>query len=172
MSLVTLGIVVVLGRRINLTIFNLRSDISRDGSGLTPLHVASQKSRTSSIARFIISLERDRLNENERRVAEVPSYNMRCNDGWTPVFGTVLAMLVEDLLQFDDLEVTRDDLDDLDELPLLWRCAEKGIVSRRVAMDAKLRGQFGQKFWGTLPLEEGRCILLTCVMEQFREPHK
>ena len=158
----------VLGRRINLTVFNLRSDISRDGSGLTPLHVACQQRRTSGIARFLISLERDRLNAKERREAEVPSYNMRCAGGWSPVFGTSLKVLVEDLLQLDDLEVTRDDLDDLDELPLLWRCAEKGIVSRRVAMDAKLRGQFGQKFWGTLPLEEGKSIL--CVREQLRNP--
>ena len=94
------------------------------------------------------------LNRRKSRGRQ-PSYNMKRADGGTPVFDTLLQVMVEDLLQFDDLEVTRDDLDYYDELPLLWRCAEKGIVSKRVAMDAKLRGQSGQKFWGTLPIEEG-----------------
>ena len=134
---------------------NSRSDITDDGSEMTPLYVATC-GPGYRVARYIISLERDLINNN---AGGVPSYNMDCFDGGTPTFSTESLEIVEDLLQFDDLEVTRDDLDDNDELPLLWRCAEKGIVSQKVAVDAKLRGQFCLRFWGTLPLEEGERIV-------------
>ena len=54
-------------------------------------------------------------------------------------------------IQFDDLEVVRGD----DGQPLLWTCARRGIVTEKIAMDERLRGQVAKVYSGTLPLELG-----------------
>ena len=69
----------------------------------------------------------------------------------SPVFFTSKSpKIVELFLQFDDLEVTN-----RQGKPLLWQCAERGLVTERVAADPKLRGQFGQKWKSRLPIEIG-----------------
>ena len=75
---------------------------------------------------------------------------MRNGDGLSPVFLTKSSKIVEEMLKLDDLQVTR-----VDGTPLLWHCAMRGCVSERVASDQKLAGQYGQRWWGSLPLEEG-----------------
>ena len=74
---------------------------------------------------------------------------MRDRDGNSPVFRTSSSTIVEEMLKFDDLQVTRYGM------PLLWHCAHEGLVSERVASDPKLAGQYQQRWRGRLPLEEG-----------------
>ena len=57
---------------------------------------------------------------------------------------------MELFLQFADLEVTN-----RQGKPLLWQCAERGLVTERVAADPKLRRHFGQKWKSRLPIEIG-----------------
>ena len=82
---------------------------------------------------------------------DVPSYNIRDVDGYSPVFRTSSSKIVEVMLKFGDLQVTR-----WDGIPLLWWCASEGLVSERVALDPKLAGQYGQRWEGSLPLERGK----------------
>ena len=70
--------------------------------------------------------------------------------GWNPVFWTKSEKIVEEMLKLDDLQVRARDGE-----PLLRRCALKGMVSERMASDRKLAGQYGQRYEGRLPLEEG-----------------
>ena len=50
----------------------------------------------------------------------------------------------------NDLEVRRNDGE-----PLLWRCAEVGVVTDAIASDDRLAGQYGEIWNGRLPLEKG-----------------
>ena len=113
------------------------------------------------IALFLISKERERVRQEreEGRGSQggaaggrgsLPSYNMLDSHGWRPVFYTSSARIVEEFLTLHDLEVTAGDGE-----PLLWFCAGRGWVSERVATDAKLAGQYSQRWKGTLPLEAG-----------------
>ena len=80
----------------------------------------------------------------------MPSYNMKNRLGESAVFWTFSTRILEELLACDDLEVTA-----ADGRPLLWRCAENRLVTERVATDAKLASQYGQRWEGTLPFEKG-----------------
>ena len=75
-------------------------------------------------------------------------YNAETPAGRSPIFYTYSSGIVEELLKFDDLEVRAKD-----GLPLLIWCAERGIVTERIASDRKLRGQLGERWDGSLPLE-------------------
>ena len=70
--------------------------------------------------------------------------------GTRPVFMTSSARIVEEFLTFADLEVTAGN-----GRPHLWNCASDGCVSKKVATDGRLLGQYGQRWNGTLPLERG-----------------
>ena len=88
------------------------------------------------------------------RDTPTPSYNMPDVNGLSPAFWTESSKIVEMMLQFDDLEVVRRNNGE----PILWRCAWKGIVSEKIAMDERLRGQVAEVYDGTLPLELGECM--------------
>ena len=90
---------------------------------------------------------------------EIPSYNIENAEGRTPLSYSRPGML-ELLLQLEDLEA-----ENISHLgikvvngrgrPLLWECATNGLLTETIARDKKLRGQFGMRWAGTLPLEEG-----------------
>ena len=69
------------------------------------------------------------------------------------------AGIVELFLQLDDLCVIQTyGMDALSYCrTLLWHCADKGIVSEDIALDVRLRHQYGKAcpYMGTLPLEAG-----------------
>ena len=83
--------------------------------------------------------------------AESPSYNMQDKDGLSPAFHTFSSRIMEMLLDFDDLQVIKE----RDGQPLLWVCAERGIVTGKVAKDERMRRQMGLIHDGTLCLEKG-----------------
>ena len=90
---------------------------------------------------------------------ESPSYNIENAEGRTPLSYSRPGML-ELLLQLEGLEgenIPHLGIEVVDGRgrPLLWECAVKGLVSETIARDKKLRGQFGMRWAGTLPLEEG-----------------
>ena len=87
----------------------------------------------------------------EGQQQDTPSYNMRDEDGYSPVFRTSSSQIVEEMLKLDDLQVT----DEYGQ-PLLWWCARRGLVSERVASDPNLARQYRQRWRGSLPLEEGK----------------
>lgn len=98
------------------------------------------------IAEFLLENEK-KMNRAE---GDIPSYNMKNIYGLSPVFINDSTRIMELLLKFGDLDVSSQN-----GCPLLWRCAWLGIVSEEVAKDLKLRGQYGLKYWSTLPLEAG-----------------
>ena len=109
------------------------------------------------IAVFLIEEEKKR-NKAEKEggarvslAAETPSYNMPDEDGLSPAFHTFSSRIMEMLLDFEDLEVVKE----RDGQPLLWVCAERGIVADKVAKDERLRGQLGLMHNGILSLEKG-----------------
>ena len=107
--------------------------------------------------KFRVSLEEEQeqdeqpRREGRRGQWDMPSYNMRDENGLSPVFWTASEKIVEAMLEFHDLLVTT-----RRGVPLLWNCATYGCVSERVASDPKLVGQYGQRWLGRLPLEEGK----------------
>ena len=128
--------------------------------GSTPLNVACWKKR-DEIALFLIHTERDRVREEGGRWwycggagrHRQRSYNMEDSYGKRPAFWTKSTRVIEELLTLDDFEVT-----DGDGGPLLWRCARDGLVSERVAIDARLAGHYLQSWKGILPLEAGDSV--------------
>ena len=139
----------------------LRTEIDSQWGPMLPLHVACLKGE-EEIAIALIEAERRRTDEEggdrqnkggkrrERREGEVPSYNVKNKNGFSPLFCTDSARVVELLLQFDDLEATR-----LDGRPLLMECARFGIVTAEIANHDKVSAQFAQTHSGKLPLEVG-----------------
>ena len=98
--------------------------------------------------------ERKRIqtDREQGRQGGTPSYYMKTDIGWQPVFYTSSSKMVEVMLHLDDLEVTGGN-----GMSLLWLCAERGCVSETVA--ESLRGQIGQRWLGTLPLEIGEHVM-------------
>ena len=125
------------------------------GDDSTPLHWACEKGK-DDIALFLIEEERERARETkteperEEESQPSPSYNMRAINGLNPVFRTSSERIVQEMLHFEDLQVTTED-----GLPLLWHCAYLGCVTETIALDVKLKSQHGQRWEGTLPLEIG-----------------
>ena len=114
------------------------------------------------IAEFLLEEERKIKAEREEggevpdafRDTPTPSYNMPDDvNGSSPAFWTESSKIMEMMLQFDDLEVVKRK----DGQPLLWRFARNGIVTEKIAMDERLRGQVAEEWYGTLPLEKGEC---------------
>ena len=134
-----------------------RSYIGGQRKGITPLHYACSMEHREDIAVFLIEEETKR-NKAEKEggvrgyiAAETPSYNMPDEDGLSPAFHTFSSRIMEMLLDFEDLEVVKE----RDGQPLLWVCAERGIVADKVAKDERLRGQLGLMHNGILSLEKG-----------------
>ena len=136
-----------------------RSDIS-NGKSRTPLHCACFRfGGREKIIEFLLDEEKKIKTEQEEgkersdmfRDLPVPSYNMRDENGYSPAFWVQSSNVLEMMLQFDDLEIKRSD-----DMPLLWKCARRGIVSEQIAMHERLREQIAIKHQGTLPLEIGK----------------
>ena len=98
---------------------------------------------------------------------ESPSYNIENAEGRTPLSYSRPGML-ELLLQLEDIEEEKIphlarmiechlgiEVVDGRGRPLPWECVTKGLLTETIARDKKLRGQFGNIWAGTLPLEEG-----------------
>ena len=139
-----------------------RSDISgQEKRGWTPLHYAGNE-KQERIAEFLLEEEKKIKAEREEgggmpdafRDTPTPSYNMLDEKGASPAFWTSSSKIMEMMLQFDDLEVVRRN----ESQPLLWECARRGIVTEKIAMDERLRGQVAEVYLGTLPLEQGECM--------------
>ena len=138
--------------------FSFRSYIGGEGQELTPLHYACSVEDREEIALFLIEEEKKRNKDEQDKgtrrgssAAETPSYNMQDEDGLTPAFHTFSSRIMEMLFDFDDLQVIKE----RDGQPLLWVCAERGIVTVKVAKDERLRRQLGQIHDGTLSLKKG-----------------
>lgn len=137
----------------------LRTEIDSQLGPMLPLHVACLKGH-EEIAIALIEAEggraeegrddQDKGDKRRRGEGEVPSYNAKNKNGFSPLFCTDSARIVELLLQFDDLEVTR-----LDGRPLLAECARFGIVTEGIARHDRVSAQFAQTHSGKLPLEVG-----------------
>ena len=140
----------------------LRTEIDSPMGPMLPLHLACLKGE-EDVAIALIEEEKRRAEEGgsgsevsqskgdkreRRREGEVPSYNVKNHNGFSPLFCTDSARIVELLLQFDDIEATR-----LDGRPLLMECARFGIVTREIAGHYKVSSQFAQTHSGKLPLE-------------------
>ena len=144
-------------------LLSFRADISKSGEeGWTPLHEACRYN-IDNVAIFLIKAEQQWVRKAEGQEQDVqpgrvhrqgqqdtPSYNMRDKNGLSPVFWTASEKIVEAMLELHDLLVTT-----RRGVPLLWNCATYGCVSQRVASDPKLVAQYGQRWLGRLPLEEG-----------------
>ena len=154
----------------------LRSDIRTKSLGAlpnkwTPLHYACYNNQ-EKIVEFLIEKEKSRMKTQipggygatNEECDQTPSYNMRSSADRTPIFYTLSTKIVEMVLShFDDLEVTGEY-----GMPLLWKCADWGGVSTRVAQDYRLLGQYGQRWEGSLPLETAmnhgsRSSLESCI---------
>ena len=68
-------------------------------------------------------------------------------------FTTKSSEIVELLLRQDELVVV-----DGKGCPLLWHCVQNGILTERVALDERLRYQYGQQYEGKFPLEIGKAF--------------
>ena len=107
--------------------------------------------KRDEIAVFLINAERNRVREEEGGRQGAASYNMESSLGHRPWFWTSSARIMEEMITLDDLEVTAES-----GCPLLWYCARYGLVSGRVATDAKLAEQYLTRWHATLPLEIGK----------------
>ena len=140
-------------------LLSFRADISKSGEeGWTPLHEACRYN-VDNVAIFLIKAEQQWVRKEQdvqpgrvHRQGQqgTPSYNMRDRNGLSPVFWTTSVRIVEGMLEFNDLQLTKRDGE-----PLLWYCATNLCVSERVATDHRLIRQYGQRWKGRLPLEEG-----------------
>ena len=83
--------------------------------------------------------------------SETPSYNMEDEDGLSPAYHTFSPRIMERLLDFNDLKVIKE----RDGQPLLWLCAERAMVTEKVANDVRLKQQLMLTFDGSLSLEKG-----------------
>ena len=119
----------------------MRSDISGHNKGWTPLHYAA---KSEEIGAFLIKEERRR---SEEGMTGTPSYNIQDKNGNSPAFISCSYKLIEMMLQFEDLQLLSGK-----GKTLLWRCAERNLVSEKVAW--RLRDQLGQRYVGPLPLEK------------------
>ena len=156
-------------------LLSFRADISRSGEeGWTPLHEACRYDRIE-IAFFLIEEERKRVctaqvqeqdglpgRDQRRGQHDTPSYNMTDKVGLSPVFSTESVNIVEAMLELHDLQVTKGDGE-----PLLWHCASTQCISERVASDLRLVRQYGQRWQGRLPLEEGEQRLETRLLPKY-----
>ena len=145
----------------------LRTPITQNGG--TPLHLACNPSQLTGFKTIwatrsnyttgsqhtpdtgeedIVDFLIDQEKEMGATLEGTPSYNMKDENGDTPVFqDNTSTRMVESYLKLDDLEVTN-----ARGKPLLWFCAKAGRMSERIARDPRLRNQLGQRWEGSLPL--------------------
>ena len=100
---------------------------------------------------FLIDEEKKREIKKESPLHEVetPSYNIKDKYGRCPAFLTFSSSVVESLLQFQDLAVI-----DGHGKSLLWHCAERGMVTKIILNDVRIKTQMGRRHLSTLPIEE------------------
>ena len=77
---------------------------------------------------------------------------MEDEDGLSPAYHTFSPRIMEMLLDFGDLKVIKE----RDGQPLLWLCAERAMVTEKVANDVRLKKQLQLTFDGSLSLEKGK----------------
>ena len=130
---------------------NCRSVI--DSYGNTAMHKACQGGDDKAeLVEFLIEEEKRRgITEKESPLdeVEIPSYKIKDKYGRCPAFLTFSSSVVELLLQFQDLAII-----DGHGKSLLWHCAERGMVTKRILNDVRIKTQMGQRHLSTLPIEE------------------
>ena len=137
--------------------FSCRSYITGERQVRTALHYACSVEDREKIAMFLIEEEKKRKKDEHEGcerctlASETPSYNMEDEDGLSPAYHTFSSRIMEMLLDFYDLKVIKE----RDGQPLLWLCAERGIVTEKVANDVRLEKQLMLTFDGSLSLEKG-----------------
>ena len=80
----------------------------------------------------------------------IPVYNQRNKGGKSPAFLTHSSEILQVLLQFDDLHV-----ENSSGTTLLWKCAERGIVTDEIMQHQSLIEALGVRCFSRLPIEEG-----------------
>ena len=106
---------------------------------------------------YLIEEEKKRKEDQQQEckscstASDTPSYNMGDEDGLSPAYHTFSPSIMEMLLDFDDLKVIKE----RDGQPLLWLCAERAMVTEKVANDTRLKKQLMLTFDGLLSLEKG-----------------
>ena len=119
----------------------------------------------TKIAQFLLEEEKRHRRKqalNQVNFGELPSYNMMTSLGEMPTFVGYKkpASLMELFLEFEDLHVTNEASGET----IMWHCANRGIVSEKIAQDDRVRAQLGKRVHGKLPIEEGD---LLCLVNNF-----
>ena len=129
--------------------FYFRRDIGGFGKSL---HYACCYDKLE-IAEFLIEEDKKIREQEGGQEGQIPLYNLKDRRGRSTLFFAKSSTIVELLLKYDDIEVSREN-----GYSLLWHCADKGILTETIATDERLRCQYGQKYAGKLPLEQGEWV--------------
>lgn len=120
-------------------------------TGDTPMHLACAGNQPEALSLMVEEANRVHLAEGDT----TPVYNQRNRMGKSPVFLTNSPKIVQIFLQYDDLDARSKS-----GTTLLWKCAERGIVSEEIASHPTLREALGVRCFSRLPLEEGKVLQL------------
>ena len=125
-------------------------------TGDTPLHLACAGDCLEAVT--LMTEQEMRAHLTDR--SGIPVYNQRNKNGKSPAFLATSPEILQVLLQFDDLDVKN-----ASGTTLLWKCAERGIVTGEVVQHQSLRWALGVRCFSSLPIEEGEILLpyASCV---------
>ena len=122
---------------------------------VTTMHKVAKKIESQDLPAFIMpraSIFGLGLDDEDNQLEMVIGNHAGNIKDWrstTPIFYARSSEVIEAMMRLGDLEVVNPHED-----PLLWKCAERGLVSGAVA--EALRGQLGLRNRRTLPIEKGR----------------
>ena len=122
---------------------------------VTTMHKVAKKIESQDLPAFIMpraSIFGLGLDDEDNQLEMVIGNHAGNIKDWrstTPIFYAGSSEVIEAMMRLGDLEVVNPHED-----PLLWKCAERGLVSGAVA--EALRGQLGLRNRRTLPIEKGR----------------
>ena len=114
----------------------------------TPIHHASAEDQLE-VAAFLIE-EDSKISKENSSSNVAPLYNLVDDKGWNSAFLAASSgseKVLDFLLNIDDLEVVT-----CNGFPLLWALTRWRDVTPKMAQ--RLSGQLGQRWRGTLPLDE------------------
>ena len=121
---------------------------------VTTMHKVAKMIESQDLPAFIMP-EASIFGDDEDKQLEMVIGNRAGNikdwKGMTPIFYASSSEVIEAMMQLKDLKL---EIINPHEDPLLWKCAERGLVSRAVA--EALLEQLGQRNRRTLPIEIGR----------------
>ena len=118
-------------------------------TGDTPLHLACAGDCLEAVTLMAEEEKRAHLTERSGK----PVYNQRNRKGRSPAFLATSPEILQVLLQFDDLDVKNSS-----GTTLLWKCAERGIITGEIVQHQSLREALGVRCFSSLPMEEGEIL--------------